>query len=63
MNVDKYMKFIFTLIALSLVILTMNAITTKTHAGDSFSCKGKLKASPYGTTEYPGYYTVDVRCN
>lgn len=60
---DRTTKILLALIALGLLA---NAITpllrpAPVAAADSFSCDGKLDASPFGVT-YPGGYSINIDC-
>ncbi len=65
MKTDKTTKILLALIALGLWFNAMAPLfhpTPVVRAADKVTCEGKLKASAYGTTTYPGGYDFEVTC-
>jgi hypothetical protein len=65
MRTDRTTKVLLALIAIG---LWLNAMVPLFHpiravrASSKFTCGGKLKASAFGATQFPGGYDVDVTC-
>ena len=65
MKIDKTTKLLLALIALGLwlhVVAPLFHPARVVRASDKITCEGKLKASAFGATEFPGGYDVDVTC-
>jgi hypothetical protein len=66
MKTDRTTKLLLALIALGLwlnVVAPLFHQTRVVRAADKITCDGKLKASAFGATEFPGGYDVDVTCH
>ncbi len=65
MKTDRTTKALLALIALG---LWLNAVAPLFHpartvrASGKITCDGKLKASAFGATAFPGGYDVEVTC-
>jgi hypothetical protein len=65
MKIDRTTKILLLLVVLGLcanVLTSFFRPITVVRAADQVSCKGKLKASPFGVI-YPGGYDVEISCN
>lgn len=66
MKVDYYTRAILTLIAICLMILTLQTVplAPKAVAAGYTSCTGELKANVWGGIEASiGGYKVNIQCN
>jgi len=61
--IDRTTKMILVAIAIGLFANAITPLLRPAHvaAADSFSCEGKLDASPSGVT-YPGGYSIKMDC-
>lgn len=65
MKIDLYVKALLTIIAACLIALVFRSgsALTVAHAASSTTCKGELKANPWGGTEASiGGYKVELTC-
>jgi hypothetical protein len=66
MKPDKTTKMLLVLIALGLwfnALAPMFRSARVVRAAEKITCDGKLKASAFGATAFPGGYDVDVTCH